>query len=168
MTSRVWRQDLAWAAFILALAVVFGMVQHWPLVQTALKGELKPYLEQMRTQRRDVMFQGVKTVNLEQAYGLFQKGQVRFIDARQASEYEELRIPGAINLPPEKLTQEGQGALPGLDKETRLVVYCSQTSCDAALVVAEKLQSLGYAKVAVFLGGFRAWDEAGYPAETSR
>ena len=48
------------------------------------------------------------------------------------------------------------------------MVYCGQVSCDAALQVAEKLQSLGYTRVSAFLGGFRAWDEAGYPVETSK
>jgi rhodanese-related sulfurtransferase len=34
--------------------------------------------------------------------------------------------------------------------------------------VAEKLQAMGFTRVEAFLGGFRAWDEAGYPVDTSK
>ncbi len=168
MTKRLWPQDLAWAGFILALAAVFGLVQQWPLVRISVRGELLPYLEKQRAQRREVLFQGVQTLNLEQAYALFQQGQALFVDARQPAEYEELRIPGALNLAPEKLAREGEGALPGVDKGRQLVVYCSMESCDAALKVAEKLQALGFTQVVAFMGGFRAWDEAGYPADSNK
>jgi 3-mercaptopyruvate sulfurtransferase SseA len=58
--------------------------------------------------------------------------------------------------------------LAGIAKDREIVVYCSQASCDLALEVAEKLQALGYTQVRAFMGGFRAWDEAGYPADTSK
>jgi rhodanese-related sulfurtransferase len=48
------------------------------------------------------------------------------------------------------------------------VVYCGQVSCDLALKVAEKLQALGFTRVMAYVGGFRAWDEAGYPADTGK
>ena len=41
-------------------------------------------------------------------------------------------------------------------------------SIKAALRAAEKLQSMGYSRVQVFMGGFRAWDDAGYPADISK
>ena len=34
--------------------------------------------------------------------------------------------------------------------------------------VAEKLQALGFTRVMAYIGGFRAWDEAGYPADTGK
>ena len=48
------------------------------------------------------------------------------------------------------------------------LVYCGQVSCDLALQVAEKLQALGFTRVTAYIGGFRAWDEAGYPADTGK
>jgi len=164
----VFRQDLAWAAFILAIAAIVGLLHHWQLVQVSWRGELRPYLEKRRAQHREVRFQGVKTVSLEQAYALYQEGQGTFIDARPADEYAELHISGAINLPPDSLQAGGEPRLAAVAKDRHLVVYCGQASCDAALKVAEKLQSLGYTQVTVFLGGFRLWDEAGYPADTKQ
>jgi len=164
----VFRQDLLWAAFILGLAAAVGLAHHWPLVRVAFQGELKPHLEKLRDQRREAIFQGVKTANLEQAYALHQEGKTLFVDARAPEEFAELHIAGAVNLPPDSLkTGEGQ-ALAGSAKDRPIVVYCGQVACDAALKVAEELQSQGYTRVVAFLGGFRAWDEAGYPADTGK
>lgn len=168
MSLRLWWQDLGWAAYILVVAAAFGMLQHWPLIRLSFKGELKPHLEQRREARRDLRFQGVPTVSLSQAYAQFQEGGTLFIDARPAEEYLELHIPGALHLPPEQVQQRAAQVLAGVAKERRIVVYCGQASCDAALKVAEKLQHLGYNQVAAFMAGFRSWDEAGYPADTGK
>lgn len=160
------REDLAWAVFLLVLAIGFGLVKQWVLVSLSVKGDLPGYLEKVRAQRRDKEFQGVKTINLVQAYQLFQEGQTLFIDARKPEEYAELHIAAAVNLPPDKLKDEQ--ALTNFAKERQIVVYCGEVNCDLALKVAEKLQAGGFTRVSAFLGGFRAWDEAGYPADTSK
>jgi rhodanese-related sulfurtransferase len=165
--SRVWRHDLAWAGYILGLAVVVGLVQQWPLVRQSWQGHLTTRLAQVRHQRRQVMFQGVKTINLAQAYAMFQQGRALFIDARPADEYAELHVPLALNLPLSALKAEGAKKLAGIAKDREIVVYCSQASCDLSLEVAEKLQALGFTRVKAFVGGFRVWDQAGYPADTS-
>ena len=163
--NRVWRQDLAWAGLILGAAVLVGLVQQWPLARQAWQGELAPILLQVRDQRRAEQFQGVKTVNLAQAYALFQQGSL-FIDARPADEFNELHVPKSLNITP-SMVEAGLGEqVAGLAKDREIVVYCGQVSCDLALKVAEKLQSLGFTRVVAFMGGFRAWDEAGYPADT--
>lgn len=168
MIRRLVWGDLAWAAFILGLGVIFGLASHWNLVRLSFKGELTQYLDKERTARREIRFQGVKTLNLAQAHEIFQQGQALFVDARKPEEYEELHIPGAVNLPPEMLEKEGAGALEGIAQTRVIVVYCSQVQCDAALTVAEKLQSLGYKEAAAFLAGFNAWDQAGYPVDTAK
>lgn len=168
MKRLLGRQDLAWAGFILAVAATVGILQHWPLVRLSWEGGLGPYLDKMREQRREMLFQGLKTVNLSQAYAFFQEGRTLFIDARKADEYADLHIPGAINLSPEELKEGGAGRMAAFPKDREILVYCGQISCDAALIVAEKLQALGFTKVVVFMTGFRAWDEAGYPADTNK
>ena len=166
--NRVWRQDLAWAAFILGLATLMGLMQQWSLVRLSWQGKLAPRLEQVREQRRQGQFQGVQTVNLAQAYALFQQGQALFIDARPADEYAELHVPKALNLTPDMLKAGGPEKVAGLAKDREIVVYCGQKSCVLALRVAEQLQALGFSRVKAFMGGFQAWDEAGYPADTSK
>jgi len=166
--SRAWRQDLAWAGFILGAVLLLGLMQQWELVHRSWRGELVSHLEQVRDQRRQKQFQGVKTVNLAQAYARFQQGQALFIDARPADEFNELHVPKALNLTPDMLEAGGAEPVAGLAKDQEIVVYCGQVSCDLALKVAEKLQAMGFTRVTAYIGGFRAWDEAGYPADTSK
>lgn len=168
MIRRLMQQDLAWAGFVLLLAVVFGVGLQWQLVRLSWTGRLPAYLEAQREQRLQKEFQGIKTLNLAQAYEIFQKGQALFVDARNAEEYAELHIPGAVNLSRERLDKEGAQAMAGIPTDRDLVVYCGMSSCEAALRAAEKLQSMGYSRVQVFMGGFRAWDDAGYPADISK
>jgi rhodanese-related sulfurtransferase len=165
---RLFLADLAWAALILVLAASFGVLEHWNLVRISFRGELKTALEKLRAEQRQVKFQGVMTISLPQAYEIFQKGEALFLDARPGEEYAELHIPGALNLTPEGL-EKGEGrAVETLPQDRQIVVYCGQIDCDAALKVAEKLQSLGFTRVSAFLEGFSAWDQAGYPADTSK
>jgi rhodanese-related sulfurtransferase len=165
---RVGVEDLAWATLIFGFAALIGLVQQWPLVRLAWQGHLSPRLEQARIERRREAFQGVQTLNLAQAYARFQHGRTLFIDARPPDEYAELHIAQAVNLTPDMLQAKGAGAVAGLAKDREIVVYCGQVSCDLALQVAEKLQALGFSRVQAYVGGFRAWDEAGYPADTSK
>ena len=165
--NRVWRQDLAWAGVILGAGLLLGLMQHWELVHKSWQGELAPLLSQVRDQRRAEQFQGVKTVNLAQAYALFQQGSL-FIDARPPDEFHELHVPKSLNITPDMVEAGLAEKVAGLARDREIVVYCGQVSCDLALKVAEKLQSLGFSRVTAFIGGFRAWDEAGYPADTGK
>ena len=99
LSRRLVAQDLAWAGVILLLAAVVGIGQQWQLVRLSLTGTLQAHLEQLRQQRRKVEFQGVQTLNLSQAYAIFQGGRALFVDARDPDEYAELHVAGAVNLP---------------------------------------------------------------------
>jgi rhodanese-related sulfurtransferase len=166
--SRAWRQDLFYAGLILGAGLLLGLVQQWELVHRSWRGELVSHLEQVRDQRRQKQFQGVKTITLAQAYALFQPGRALFIDARPADEFAELHIPKSLNITPDLVEAGLAGKVAGLARDREIVVYCGQVSCDLALKVAEKLQVLGFTRVTAYVGGFRAWDEAGYPADTGK
>ena len=163
-----WRHDFFLAAGLLGLAVILGFMFHWPLVQASLRGNLTTLLDQKRQERREVEFQGAKTIDLAQAYQSWQAKRALFVDARKAEEYQELHVQGAVNVPPETWAELTSSELMQIDKTRELVVYCSQESCDDALKLAKKLREAGFTRVLAFTGGFRAWDEAGYPADTSR
>jgi rhodanese-related sulfurtransferase len=168
MIRMTWRRELIWATGFLGLAVILGFMFHWPLVQASFKGNLTTLLDQKRQERREVQFQGVKTLNLAQAYQIWQEKRALFVDARKAEEYQELHVQGAVNVAPETWEELSASELMKMDRMRELVVYCSQESCDDALKLAKKLRAAGFTRVMAFTGGFRAWDEAGYPADTSR
>lgn len=167
MKKSLWVGDLIWAGYLLALAAFFGLLQHWPMVALGRQGKLPAQIAKLRETRRQVQFQGVKTVNLNQARVLWEQGAL-FVDARKPEEFAELHIEGAFNLPPHLFAEEGVQLLVGLPKDRQIVVYCGQEACDNALKGAEKLQSQGFTRVMAYLGGFRAWDEAGYPVGTNQ
>ena len=168
MTRITWRREMTWALGLLGLAAILGFSFHWSLVQASFRGNLTTFLDQKRQERREVQFQGVKTLNLAQAYQIWQEQQAIFVDARKAEEYQELHVQGAVNVPPETWGELASSELLKMDRMRELVVYCSQESCDDALKLAKKLREAGFTRVLAFTGGFRAWDEAGYPADTSR
>lgn len=163
-----WKRDLFWSACLLMLVSVVGVAQNWPLVSSSFRGELDTRLDKHRIERRQSEYKGIKTVTLEKAHDLWQKGQILIIDARHIQDYQELHVPGAVNLPPESwanLTEPPK--VVGSNRERQILVYCSQESCDDSLKLATKLHNLGFSRVMAFTGGFRAWDEAGFPVDTS-
>ena len=168
MTCITWRRELAWTISLLGLAVILGFMFHWSLVQASWRGNLTALLDQKRQERREVQFQGVRTLDLAQAYHIWQEKKALFVDARKAEEYQELHVQGAVNVPPETWAKLSSSELIKMAKTREMVVYCSQESCDDALKLAQKLKAAGFTRMMAFTGGFRAWDEAGYPADTSR
>ncbi len=162
-----FRRDLRWLCLLVAATFLLGTAWQWPLVAASWRGDLATALAQARAARRLQEFQGIKIIDLPETYAVWQQGQALIIDARPSQDYQELHIPGAVNLPPDKWNDLDRLPLvAGWDRQQSLVVYCSQESCDDALKLGRRLQALGFAKILAFTGGFRAWDEAGYPVDT--
>lgn len=81
------------------------------------------------------------------------------IDVREADEFREGHIPGAINIPRGllefKLTND-----PALeDRSLNILLYC-KTSGRAALS-AKVMKEMGYMHIQSIAGGIDAWQEAG-------
>ena len=93
--------------------------------------------------------------------------EVLIIDARPPLFYRRSHIPGAINLAKEYLARDFSVAEPRLRNAgaRRLVVYCAHEECEDAQTVAHELSRMGFERVAVFKGGWKAWKEAGLPEE---
>ena len=89
------------------------------------------------------------------------------VDARDAEEYAEGHIAGAVNLPhdvaatdPTRLERFDPGGRP-------IVTYYGGGNCEVSLNLAYELLSAGHHQVAVYMGGFGEWELAGYPVERS-
>ncbi len=91
-------------------------------------------------------------------------GSAVFIDVREADEYAQGTIPGAVHLPRGMLELQVEGAVPG--KSDAVVVYCAGgvRSAFAAQVLAE----LGYTDVVSMTGGFNQWKDEGHPWSVPR
>ncbi len=87
-----------------------------------------------------------------------------FLDVREADEYAQGTIPGAMHIPRGYVELQVEGRIP--DKDRQLVVYCAGGTRSALAVKA--LQDLGYSDVVSMAGGFNKWKDEGRPWITPR
>ena len=87
-----------------------------------------------------------------------------FVDARDAAEYADGHIPGAINMPYDQVVTDPV-KLDAFDPKGKpTIVYCGGGTCELSMNLAFALVGAGKHKVLVFMGGWPEWSTAGYPA----
>jgi len=89
-------------------------------------------------------------------------GELTVLDIREADEYEQGSIPGAVFAPRGLLESTVSTHL--LDPDQEVVLYCSGGSRSA--LAAKTLQEMGYTKVWSLEGGFTRWKREGLPWRT--
>lgn len=109
----------------------------------------------------------IHTITLEETKEKLDQGGVTFVDAREAGDYEQKHIKGALSLPVAHFELYYPKLKKLLPKDAEIVVYCAGEECGASLHLAEELIGLQYKNIQVFLGGWVEWNKAGYPAEKS-
>jgi len=87
-------------------------------------------------------------------------GLVTVLDVRPAEEYASGHLPGAINVPMERL----EGYLSKLPKKREVVAYCRGPYCLMSFDAVAKLRKRGF-KARRLENGFPEWRAAGYPIE---
>jgi rhodanese-related sulfurtransferase len=89
------------------------------------------------------------------------KGGLTIIDARARVEYQEAHIPGAINIPAEKIA----AVLPRMVKDHRreLAFYCNGPKCTKSQKAARMAITLGYPNVLEYNEGMPGWGRARMP-----
>jgi rhodanese-related sulfurtransferase/DNA-binding transcriptional ArsR family regulator len=87
-------------------------------------------------------------------------GLVTVLDVRPAEEYAAGHLPGAINVPVEKL----EGYLSKLPKRKEVVAYCRGPYCLMSFEAVEKLRRRGF-KAKRLENGYPEWRAAGLPVE---
>jgi rhodanese-related sulfurtransferase/biotin operon repressor len=88
------------------------------------------------------------------------KGLVTVLDVRPPEEYAAGHLPGAINVPVDKL----EGYLSKLPKRREVVAYCRGPYCLMSFDAVEKLRKRGW-KARRLQDGFPEWRAAGFPVE---
>ena len=79
------------------------------------------------------------------------------IDVREASEWEQGHLPGAVHISKSYVEQQVEAAAP--DRDAEVILYCAGGV--RSLFAAQTLEQLGYTNVASMSGGFQAWKSAG-------
>lgn len=83
------------------------------------------------------------------------------VDVREESEFARGHLPRAMHLSKGIIERDVETAIP--DKSAPIVLYCGGGFRSA--LSAENLQKMGYTSVVSMDGGWRAWNEAGFPTE---
>lgn len=83
--------------------------------------------------------------------------QSTLLDVREAEEYEQGAIPGAVHIPRGFLEVQVEGRL--TDKTQPVIVYCAGGTRSA--FAAKSLADLGYTDVVSMAGGFNRWKDEG-------
>jgi rhodanese-related sulfurtransferase len=105
----------------------------------------------------------VEKITLEQLQRELETGDVTLVEALGPQYYGDAHLPGAINIPHDRVEELAPELLP--DKSARIVVYCASGPCQNSEIATLKLGKLGYTNVADYHEGKAEWLEAGLPVE---
>jgi rhodanese-related sulfurtransferase len=113
--------------------------------------------------------QRVENLTPEQVRAELAEGRSVLVDLREPGEVAQTgTIPGAVQAPRGMLEFYADPACPyhrpELDPSRRVILYCASGGRSA--LAADLLASMGYADVAHLDGGLKAWQAAGYAAES--
>lgn len=103
-------------------------------------------------------------VDFPTVYQIWKKGDAVFVDARSVANFRRGHIPGALNVPANRVKQ-GLSILPN-NKETLLITYCGNIECPNAYQLMNALLAHDYRNVKMFSQGLKGWQALGYPLET--
>jgi molybdopterin/thiamine biosynthesis adenylyltransferase/rhodanese-related sulfurtransferase len=103
----------------------------------------------------------IREVDARAASGL---AGARWVDVREADEWQEGHIPGAVHVPRGHLESRIEAAAP--DKSAPVVLYCAAGNRSA--FAAKTLAELGYRDVYSLVGGFTDWKRNGYDVTVPR
>ena len=104
-------------------------------------------------------FSGVQQVDVNQAVRLSNQLKGRFVDVREADEFNKAHIADAINIPVAQLADNVSVKLK--DKSRPVILVCA--SGQRAKNAAKPFRQQGFEQVYVLSGGLHAWKEAKLP-----
>jgi rhodanese-related sulfurtransferase len=106
----------------------------------------------------------VREVDVHRVKQMLDRGEdFDLIDVREESEYAAGHLPRAIHLGKGVIERDIEKRVPDLVRP--IVLYCGGGYRSA--LAADAIQKMGYTNVISMDGGFRGWNEAGYPLARS-
>ncbi len=117
----------------------------------------KRFLEIVREVKARIKETDVATVRARQ-----KKGDTFYlVDVREDKEWDQGHLPGAIHLGKGVIERDIENVIP--DANAEIILYCGGGYRSA--LAADNLTKMGYTHVVSMDGGFRGWNEAGFPVE---
>ena len=87
--------------------------------------------------------------------------QFHLVDVREDNEWQKAHAEGAIHLGKGIIERDIERAIP--DHNAEVILYCGGGYRSA--LAADALQQMGYTNVISMDGGWKRWNELGYPTE---
>ena len=106
----------------------------------------------------------IRRIDRDELRGRLERGDVVVVEALGPEYYEDAHLPGALNLPHDRVDELAPRLLP--DKSATVVVYCANLACQNSAIAARRLVQLGYADVYEYEAGKQDWVDAGLPVES--
>lgn len=94
------------------------------------------------------------------------RGEALLIDAREEAEYARDHIPKAVNIPYNLNRTKKSMIFERIARETNIIVYCQDPTCNAAEKVAGELRYAGFEHVGIMTAGLDGWLAEGFPLES--
>ena len=105
----------------------------------------------------------IRFIPIEQLLEMMEnKDDFKLVEVLSEDSYKDGHIPGAINIPVDKLEKENGKKL---KKTDTIVVYCASYHCPASTNATKILLKMGYNKVFDFKGSKKTWVDAGFELE---
>jgi Rhodanese-related sulfurtransferase len=110
----------------------------------------------------------IPTITLTEAYDLYLKKKVVFVDARDPLSFEEGHIAGAMNIYPDDASLHASSLKIKADQGFIFVTYCDGPQCPLSKETAYALIQRGIPTVKVLVNGWSIWLKAGYPVSKGK
>ena len=127
----------------------------------------KPLIKSPHWNEKEKFFEP-QNIKLNFAKLLYDKNAL-FIDGRNEVDYKAGHIKNAINISYEEfhkmLTEEKLDILKKYNKDGIIVCYCKGGDCELSIDLAYDIAKLGYNSMNIYLGGYKEWEDAGFPVE---
>ncbi len=104
------------------------------------------------------------TEELKQA--LDQNEDLLLINVLPKEAFHQEHIPGSLNVPLDRETFVTDVDSIAVEKDRRIVVYCSGADCEASPNAAAKLDEAGFTNVEHYKDGLAGWRKAGQEVES--
>jgi len=102
----------------------------------------------------------IRETNVQEVKKRMDKGEkLTLVDIREDNEVARGRIPGAIHLGKGIIERDIEKTVP--DTNAEVILYCGGGYRSA--LAADALRQMGYTNVVSMDGGWKGWNEAGFP-----
>jgi rhodanese-related sulfurtransferase len=103
------------------------------------------------------------TISRDELRQAIQDDAVTVVEALPPMYFDDAHLPGAMNLPHDRVRELAPALLP--DRDAPVVVYCASLSCQNSAITTRELIAMGYRDVREYAAGKQDWLDAGLPVE---